>query len=78
MVLFMLSALAELTLFILKLTNVLPLSEIALWAWLVINVLLFVATMICGVLAIQSVYLGKVVEESAARPSVIIKEVIKK
>ena len=73
-----LSAIAELVLFILKLTNVLPISELALWSWLIINVILFVATLISSVLAINSIYLGKAVEESAHRPSVIIKEVIRK
>lgn len=77
-VLFGLSSVSELVLFILKLTKVLPINEVALWGWLVINVVLLMATFICGILAIQSLYLGKVSDEATHRPSVIIKEVIKK
>lgn len=76
--LFMVSALAELVLFILKLVNVLPISDLALWSWLIINVILFISMLISSVLAVNSIYLGKAVEESAHRPSVIIKEVIRK
>lgn len=77
-VLFGLSAISELTLFILKLCDVLNISELALWGWLIINVILLVSVVICGILAIQSLYLGKVADEASHRPSVIIKEVIKK
>ena len=76
--LFFLSAVSELVIFILHLTKVLQVSSVALWGWLTINVLLFIATLISSVQAIQSIYLGKVAEESAHRPSVIIKEVIRK
>lgn len=76
--LFAMSAIAELVLFILDLTKVLDIPSIALWSWLVINVILFMATLIVGVQAVQSIYLGKVAEEAAHRPSVIIKEVIRK
>ena len=77
-ILFLLSSIAELTLFILKLCNVLPINELALWAWLIINVILLLSVFFGGILYIQALYLGKVVDESAKRPSVIIKEVIKK
>ncbi len=77
-VLFGLSSLAELVLFILKLVNVLNINELALWGWLVINVILFMATLILSVLAIQGIYLGKVADESSHHPSVIIREVIRK
>ena len=76
--LFCLSGIAELTLFILKLCDILSLDNLMLWSWLIINVILFVATLIAGVLAIQSLYIGKAAEEASHRPSVIIKEVIKK
>lgn len=76
--LFLLSGISELTLFILHLCKVLAMNEIALWAWLVINVILFVSCFIIGILAIQSLYIGKAVDEASHRPSVIIKEVIKK
>ena len=77
-ILFLLSSIAELTLFILKLCNVLPIGELALWAWLIINVILLLSVFFAGILYIQALYLGKVVDESAKRPTVIIKEVIKK
>ncbi len=76
--LFFISALAELVFFILHLTRVLVLNDLALWAWLIINIILFISSLISGVLAVNSIYLGKAVEESAHRPSVIIKEVIRK
>ena len=76
--LFTLSAIAELTLFILHLCHVLNMSELSLWAWLIINIVLFVGTLISGVLAVQSLYIGKAVDEVSKRPSVIIKEVIRK
>ena len=77
-VFFLLSSVSELTLFILHLCKVLNMNEMALWAWLVINVILFLSVLFAGILYIQSLYLGKVVDESTHRPSVIIKEVIKK
>ena len=73
-----LSIVAEIVFFVLKLCKVFDIGDLALWSWLIINVILLVSTAICSVIAIQGVYLGKVVEESAKRPSVIIKEVIKK
>ena len=76
--LFLLSAIGEITLFVLHLCKVLHMSEISLWAWLVINVVLLVASLISGVMAIQSLYISKVAEESMGHPSVIIREVIKK
>ena len=77
-ILFYLSFVAELVLFILQITKVITfMNDLSLWMWLVINVILLVSTLITGVLAIHGLYLGKAVEESAHRPSVIIKEVIK-
>ena len=77
-ILFCLSFVAELVLFILQITKVITfMNDLSLWMWLVINVILLVSTLITGVLAIHGLYLGKAVEESAHRPSVIIKEVIK-
>ena len=79
LVLFALSSITELVFFILKLCSVLPnFSELALWAWLIINVILFLGLLLSGILTIQSIYLGKTAEESTGRPSVIIREVIKK
>lgn len=75
---FCLSSISELTLFILKLCSVLDISEIALWSWLIINVILFVSLLLSGLLFIQGLYIGKIADESTRRPSVIIKEVIKK
>lgn len=76
--LFALSAIGELVLFILHLCDVLKMNEIALWAWLIINVVLLVSSLISGVLAVQSLYLGKVAEENMGHPSVVIREVIRK
>ena len=76
--LFGISAIAELTFFILRLTNVLNIGELALWGWLVINVILFLAVFVFLMMAIQSIYIGKTADEATKRPSVIIKEVIKK
>ena len=45
-VLFCLSSIAELTLFILKLCSVLNIGELALWAWLIINIMLFLSIFI--------------------------------
>ena len=77
-ILFILSGIAELTLFILRCCEVLDLSSLALWSWLIINVILFVSCFISGIIAIQSMYVGKIAQEATHRPSVIIKEVIKK
>lgn len=76
--LFFLSGVAELVLFILDLCKVLDINALTLWAWLIINVILFVSAIIGGMIALQSLYVGKVAEESTHRPSVIIKEVIRK
>ena len=76
--LFSLSSIAEIVLFILRLTNVLNIGDLALWTWLVINVILFLSVFVFGMLAIQSIYIGKTADESTRRPSVIIREVIKK
>ena len=77
-IMFCLSSIAELTLFILKLCSVLNIGEMALWAWLIINIILLLSMLFSGVLFIQALYIGKISDESTGRPSVIIKEVIKK
>ena len=77
-IMFCLSSVAELTLFILKLCSVLNIGEMALWAWLIINIILLLSMLFSGVLFIQALYIGKISDESTGRPSVIIKEVIKK
>ena len=77
-ILFCLSAVAELVLFILHLTHVYSIGELGLWAWLIINVILFLSTILFGMVAIQSIYIGKTADEATGRPSVIIREVIKK
>ena len=77
-VVFCLSSIAELTLFILKLCNVLNIGEMALWAWLIINVMLLLSVILSGIMFIQGLYIAKIADESSRRPSVIIKEVIKK
>lgn len=73
-----LSCVSELTLFILKLCNVVPMGELTLWAWLIINVILTLGVIICDILAMQGLYIGKIADESSHNPSVIIREVIRK
>lgn len=73
-----LSTVGEVVLFVLDRCKVLTFDNVMLWSWLVINVLLLVSTLISWVLAVQSLYIGKAVEEAAHRPSVIIKEIIRK
>lgn len=78
-ILFLLSGISELVLFILQKCEFITfMDDLAFWMWLVINVLLLLSALICGILAIYGLYIGKIAEESAHRPSVIIKEVIKK
>lgn len=78
-ILFVVSGLTELVLFILSCTNVLSgISSMAYWGWLLINVILLFTTIICVVIAVNSLYLGMVTEEVRNRPDVIIDEVIKK
>ena len=75
---FLVSGVVELVLFILDLTKVLDINIIALWGWLIINVILLVSSILGFMIALQSLYTGKIAEETSNRPSVIIKEVIKK
>jgi dolichol-phosphate mannosyltransferase len=74
----LLSSLGEATLFILHLCKIIYLSEVSLWGWLILNVLLVVSTIIVFVIAILSQYIAKNTIETLARPAVIIDEVIKK
>lgn len=73
-----LSCVAELVFFILQLTNVYMIGSLALWAWLAINAILLVGTLIMFVIAILSQYIAKNTIETLARPAVIIDEVIRK
>lgn len=76
---FFLSGTTELVLYILQKCNVYEfLPSFGYWSWLVINIILLLAIILGGVLTVISLYLAKVVEESQGRPSVIIREVIKK
>ena len=76
---FILSGIAELVLFILQMCQVhIFLSEVGYWGWLIINVILLIGVLLSGLLTILSLYTAKVVEESQGRPSVIIKEIIRK
>ena len=63
-IMFCLSSVAELTLFILKLCSVLNIGEMALWAWLIINIILLLSMLFSGVLFIQALYIGKISDES--------------
>ena len=77
--LFGLSSLAELVLYILQKCGVYEfMSSLAYWGWLIINIVLFLTIILGTLLTIISLYLAKVVEESQGRPNVIIREVIKK
>lgn len=77
--LFFLSSIAELVLFILQICDVYHfLSEVGYWGWAIINVVLLLGFIIGFMLTVLSLYTAKVVEESQNRPSVIIREVIRK
>ncbi len=77
--LFICSGIAELVLFILQACEInYFLSEVGYWGWLIINVLLLLAFCLGTMLTVISLYTAKIVEESQHRPSVIIKEIIKK
>ena len=74
-----LSGTTELVLYILQACGVHTfMSSLAYWGWLVINVVLLLTIILGAMLTVISLYLAKVVEESQGRPSVIIREVIKK
>ena len=78
-IIFLLSGIGELVLFILQMCNVYHfLSEIGYWGWLIINVILLLGFMMGIMITVISLYTAKVVEESQRRPSVIIREVIRK
>ena len=76
--LFLASSITELVLFILHVLNKFAIGEVALWSWLAINVLLFISVFVFLVLGIQSIYVGKIAEESSHKPTVVISEVIRK
>ena len=77
--LFVLSGITELVLFILQVCHVhIFMSEVGYWGWLIINVLLLLGFVMGFMLTILSLYTAKIVEESQGRPSVIIREVIRK
>jgi len=46
--------------------------------WTIIDAILFVGIIICGLLCCMSLYLGQIMDNTQHRPSVIINEVIKK
>lgn len=73
-----LSWVSELVFFILQLSEVFFIGSLALWAWLIINIVLSVGTLIMFVIAILSQYIAKNTIETLARPAVIIDEVIRK
>lgn len=73
-----LSWVSELVFFILQLSEVFFVGALALWAWLIINIVLSVGTLIMFVIAILSQYIAKNTIETLARPAVIIDEVIRK
>lgn len=77
-VLSLLSCCGELTLFILHLCKIVNMSEVGLWSWLIINILMILSTLIVFVVAILSQYIAKNTIETLARPSVIVDEVIRK
>lgn len=77
--LFLLSGIAELVLFILQMCDVYHfMNEIGYWGWAIINVILLLGFAVGFMLTVLSLYTAKVVEESQNRPSVIIREVIRK
>lgn len=72
------SVLTELVFFILKLCNVVNLSGVTLWGWLLASLIVgfFAITML--VLGLFGIYLGTITEEVRGRPAVIVDEVLRK
>lgn len=75
---FLASGIAELVVYIVGINTVLIISEEIYIGWLIINVMLLGFFLITFVLAIFGVYLSKIYDETQNRPSVIVREVIKK
>lgn len=75
--LFFASGVAELTLYILTLNHVLDMSMFGFGVWLIANVILFISIFVFGILAIMSIYLADVVDQSRNRPNVVINKVYK-
>ncbi len=77
-ILFGISSLTELTLYIIQLCGInLHLSEVVLMCWLIGDLVLLVATFIMATLAIQSLYLSREFKEAQGRPFFVIDEVIR-
>lgn len=74
----MVSWIAQLVLFILDLCNVMMISPLFLSTWLIINIVGLLFCFLLMILGLMGAYLGTAVEESRARPTVIIDEVYKK
>ena len=72
------SLLTELVFFILKLTNVLFIDSLTMWAWLIISILVLFFGIILGCFGLVGIYLGTVTDEVRNRPNVIVKEVLRK
>ncbi len=75
---FILSSVAELTLFILSLNNILLISEVILMGWLIINILLLLSTFIMTSLAIISQYNARAFSEAQHRPFYIVEDIKRK
>jgi dolichol-phosphate mannosyltransferase len=74
-IIFGLSAVTQLVLFILEMTKVLVLPFLNHGVWLLINVSLFLTTVILLALTIISIYLGKTFNETQKRPFYVIESV---
>ena len=77
--LFILSSVGQISLFVLGLiTNTPVISELWHAVWFVCNVMLILSTIVIFSIAVLSQYSGRSLDESRKRPAVIIEEVIKK
>jgi hypothetical protein len=76
---FLISGIAELVVYLVGLNTTNYYIEPSIYmGWLIINVILLGLFIVLFVLAIFGVYLSKIYDETQNRPSVIVREVIKK
>ena len=73
-----LSALTQLVFFILNLCKVTHITEVTMWAWLIIWIVVGFFSLILLMLGLFGIYLGETVTESRGRPTVIVDEVLRK
>jgi len=70
-----LSSVTQLVLFILDVTNVLPIPFLNHGIWLVINISLLLTTVLLLCLSLLAIYLGKTFSETQKRPFYVIESI---